>query len=67
MQNIAAYEALMVECVAFYDCIDPPPPKKKRKKQHFFSTCDLGETAKQEGLGNQMYLTGKQLKSCAAD
>lgn len=50
--NIAAYEALM----AFYGCIDI-----------FFSSYDLGETAKQEGLGNQIYLTGKQLKSSAAD
>lgn len=51
----------MLECVAFYDCID-----------FFFffvafSTSDLGETAKKEGLGNQIYLTGKQLKSSAVD
>lgn len=50
----------MLECVAFYDCIA------------FFSSIafflsDLGEIAKQEDLGNQIYLTGKQLKSSAAD
>ena len=33
----------------------------------FFCTSDLGETTKQKGLGNQIYLTWKQLKSSAAD
>lgn len=54
--------ALMLQCMAFYDC-----------NYFFFSgrffphTSDLGETANQEGLGNQIYLTGKELKSPAAD
>lgn len=51
----------MLECVAFYDVF----------LSFFFLVVffpsDLGQTAKQEGLGNQIYLTGKQLKSFASD
>lgn len=46
----------MLKCVAFYDCTD-------FFSHPFFSLV----TAKQYGLGNQIYFTGKQLKSSAAD